>query len=87
MQLLKKEGLYDLQFPHTNLNGFNSFELENLKVIAVLYQAGYLTIAEEDQDCLYRLDYPNKEVHDSMLENLLETFAGVNAESSTAVVN
>jgi Predicted AAA-ATPase len=87
MQLLKKEGLYDLQFPHTNLNGFNSFELENLKVIAVLYQAGYLTIAEEDEDGLYRLDYPNKEVHDSMLENLLETFAGVNAESSSALVN
>jgi hypothetical protein len=61
INLLKKEGIYDLHFPPINPSGFESFELDRLKPIAILFQTGYLTILEKDEDGLIQLDYPNKE--------------------------
>jgi hypothetical protein len=86
MNLLRQEGMYDLNFPPLNPGGFETFELDHLKPEAVLFQAGYLTIQHCDSDGLIHLDYPNKEVRDSMLENLIETFTGVHAERSTSLV-
>lgn len=70
VHLLKSEGLFDLHFPATSLSGFESFELDQLKPIAILFQTGYLTMQGKDEDGLINLDYPNKEVRDSMLEVL-----------------
>lgn len=86
VQLLKKEGLFDLHFPAMNLNGFESFDLERLKPVSILFQTGYLTIHSKDEDDLVLLDYPNKEVRDSMLEVLIEGFVGVDAEFSSAFI-
>jgi hypothetical protein len=55
-------------------------------VEAILFQTGYLTIQSRDEDGLLILDYPNKEVRDSMLENLIEGFVGVNTERSASLV-
>jgi hypothetical protein len=63
-----------LHFPPLNPAGFETFELDRLKVEAILFQTGYLTIQSRDEDGLLILDYPNKEVRDSMLENLIEGF-------------
>jgi hypothetical protein len=86
VNLLKKEGIYDLYFPAINLSGFESFDLDRLKPIAILFQTGYLTIQHEDEDGLIQLDYPNKEVRDSMLEILIETYVGVDAELSASLI-
>jgi hypothetical protein len=86
IELLKDEGLFALTFENINPNGFDSFELNNLKPVAVLFQTGYLTIQSADEEGLLNLDYPNKEVRDSMLENLIEGFAGVDVEESAALV-
>jgi hypothetical protein len=84
--LLKEEGLYDLNFDHLNPTGFDSFELDNLKLAAILYQTGYLTIKDKDEEGLLTLDYPNKEVRDAMLEHLIEGFVGVDTEFSAALI-
>lgn len=86
VDLLKQEGIYDLHFPPSNLAGFESFDLDRLKPMAILYQTGYLTMKEKDEDGLILLDYPNKEVKDSMLEILIETYVGIDAEFSTALI-
>jgi len=86
INLLKKEGLYDLNFNHLNPTGFDSFELNNLKLAAILYQTGYLTIKDKDEEGLLTLDYPNKEVRDAMLEHLIEGFVGVDTEFSAALI-
>jgi len=86
INLLKKEGIYELHFPPVNPSGFETFELDRLKIEAILFQTGYLTIQYRDADGLIQLDYPNKEVRDSMLENLIEGFTGVPVERSTALV-
>jgi hypothetical protein len=71
VNILKAEGVFDLHFPATSLSGFESFELDQIKPIALLFQTGYLTIQSKDEDGLVSLDYPNKEVRDSMLEVLI----------------
>jgi hypothetical protein len=86
INLLRKEGIYELHFPPLNPGGFETFELERLKVEAILFQTGYLTIQSRDEDGLLVLDYPNKEVRDSMIENLIEGFVGVNTERSASLV-
>jgi hypothetical protein len=86
VNILKAEGVFDLHFPATTLSGFESFELDQIKPIALLFQTGYLTIQSKDEDGLVSLDYPNKEVRDSMLEVLIERFVGVDTELSAALI-
>jgi len=53
----------------------SSFDVENIKLEVILYQAGYLTIDEmlEDEDGIeYRLKVPNKEVQLSLNNFILE---------------
>jgi hypothetical protein len=55
---------------------FDSFEINNLNVIAILFQAGYLTIKAYDNNTdVYTLGYPNYEVAKSFKENVLDLFS------------
>ena len=46
-------------------------------IIALLYQAGYLTIKGYEQEgCLYKLGFPNKEVSSGFFNNLLSVTVG-----------
>ena len=57
----------------------SKFDVEDMAAEALLFQTGYLTIrnVEEDVDGtpLYRLDYPNHEVRRGLNESLLSTLA------------
>ena len=48
-----------------------AFDIQRLDIYPLLFQTGYLTIKSKTQDGLYILDYPNKEVRQSMLEYLI----------------
>ena len=53
----------------------SSFDVDDIATEALLFQTGYLTIREERSlggKALYRLDYPNREVRQSLNECLLE---------------
>jgi hypothetical protein len=64
---------------------FQKFSVDNMDALAVLYQSGYLTIADYDEEFgIYTLDYPNEEVRASFAEALLEYYvkasvAGINS--------
>ena len=52
----------------------SKFDVEDIKIEALMFQTGYLTIAEEQQvghHTRFRLDYPNLEVELSLNEGLL----------------
>ena len=52
----------------------SKFDVEDIATEALLFQTGYLTIAGErnlNGKTLYRLDYPNREVKQSLNEHLL----------------
>jgi hypothetical protein len=44
VNLLKQVGIFDLYFQPINLSGFESFDRDRFKPIAILFQTGYLTI-------------------------------------------
>lgn len=72
LQLLKEGDYFIPQLPHlvADESLLNSFDIENLRLETVLFQAGYLTIAAQEIDAddfiLYRLRLPNKEVRRSL---------------------
>jgi hypothetical protein len=56
--------------------GFNTFELDKLEIIPLLFQTGYLTIKSYTPERrLYTLGYPNFEVESAFLANLLSAFS------------
>ncbi len=52
---------------------FSTFELEDLKPEAILFQTGYVTISEIENR-LYTFNYPNQEVKTSFLEILFHSY-------------
>ena len=56
---------------------FDKFTLEQLDIYNLLFQTGYLTIKSVRRrkwQLVYKLGYPNEEVRQSFLQNLLEAF-------------
>lgn len=52
---------------------FSQFDIENLQLEALLFQAGYVTI-KNVQGSLYQFGYPNQEVKTAFLENLFRSY-------------
>ena len=62
-------------------SAFSSYEIENLKIVPIFFQTGYLTIAGYDKERMeYTLSYPNFEVKNSMTECLAEAYSLVDRE-------
>ena len=65
----------DLENRMTDMELVSKFDVEDIEIEALMFQTGYLTIVEElgdEDDDLYRLDYPNFEVKRSLNRGLLE---------------
>ncbi|MDX2134098.1 MAG: AAA family ATPase [Saprospiraceae bacterium] len=77
IDLLKKEGVFELNPAGQTVLDFDTFDLEDIRPYGLLYQTGYLTIQSRDEYGQYTLDYPNREVKDAMVAYLLEAFGGV----------
>jgi hypothetical protein len=59
----------NLEIPET---AFSTYDLENLRLEALLFQTGYVTIHDYD-GTLYRLGYPNQEVKTSFSDYLYDS--------------
>ena len=60
---------------------FGAYELENLAVLPLLFQTGYLTIKEYDKAFMtYILGYPNFEVENSFQYALLSSYSGIHVD-------
>jgi PAS domain-containing protein len=53
---------------------FSTFDIDRLRLEALLFQTGYLTISDVSQG-VYRFDYPNQEVRTSFAKSLLYAVA------------
>lgn len=71
-----REGFhYDLNHLLAGEVMFESFTVDDLNWLALLFQTGYLTILNYDPASrLYTLGYPNREVEDTMHQHLLAAF-------------
>ena len=52
---------------------FSTYDLDNLKPEAILFQTGYITI-KDVEDQIFCFDYPNLEVKTAFLKHLLDSF-------------
>jgi hypothetical protein len=75
IKLIKKQediDLLELDNIELQIFGFDSFEIDNLNLIAIMYQAGYLTLKDYDKTTqIYTLGYTNYEIEKSFKESLL----------------
>jgi hypothetical protein len=69
---------------------FDSFEIDNMDISALLFQTGYLTIKKiylKREKKRYRLSYPNKEVRDSFLTYLFRDYTQKDVALTSKVID
>ncbi|GHV15433.1 ATPase AAA [Fibrobacterales bacterium] len=78
----------NLEKMELSADAFDDYRGDTLRAIPVLYQSGYLTIADYDpESMLYTLDYPNDEVRIGFAKALSAAYSGVEFERQGALVN
>jgi hypothetical protein len=90
IELIKKQkiDLFHLDKFSFAMNEFHKFDIENLDAVVVLYQAGYLTISDyDDEEGRYFLDYPNLEVRSSFSKSLLLGCFDVSSNNADALIS
>ena len=75
IQLIRRNKSEITEFENVTVNSyiFESYDIENIDIVAPLFQTGYLTIKKitiKNNKETYHLSYPNKEVRDSFLTYL-----------------
>ncbi len=80
---LIKERDYDLtEIPaEVKSTMFSTYEVEDLEILPLLFQTGYLTITGY-KDRYYRLDYPNREVKESFCDEILKVMGEIKDRES-----
>lgn len=89
LELIRKNNynIRNIQGELLSSRDFNSYDVERIPLLPILYNTGYLTISEVEEPrplhIDYRLDYPNEEVRISFLEQFVDdAFSkGTNARS------
>ena len=71
----QKINILDLNNLQVEYESFSKYDVENMEAAPLLYQSGYLTIADYNEQLnLFTLDYPNEEVRSSFSRSLLEQY-------------
>jgi uncharacterized protein YqfB (UPF0267 family) len=87
IDILKERRFFNLNNIKATAPMFESYEIEHLEARAILFQTGYLTIKSYDKRRnLYTLDYPNREVEESMHNHLIAALRGIYPADSRAPV-
>ncbi len=75
MKMCREHHLYEFDEISIHQSDLSNFDIENLKIEPILFQTGYLTILGENPIFRsYKLGFPNMEVRESYLRNLLEAY-------------
>jgi Predicted AAA-ATPase/PD-(D/E)XK nuclease superfamily len=86
MKMCRHNHFYKFDQVSIHTADVGNFDIENLKIIPVLFQTGYLTIIKEDILNSYVLSFPNIEVRESYLRNLADTYINSDVISSTNIL-
>ncbi|MDR3013450.1 MAG: ATP-binding protein [Chitinispirillales bacterium] len=84
----QKIDIANLSDMRVDYSDFRKYDVENMKAEPVLYQSGYLTITnynEEDEE--FTLDYPNIEVRSSFTKSLLKQYLQAPENVSAALIS
>ena len=76
IEQMREKAFYNIENQTVNGIIFEKFDIENIELISLLFQTGYLTVKElGERDNYYVLDYPNHEVRESMYQFLIDDLA------------
>ena len=64
---------------------FDKFDIADININLMLFQTGYLTVKKRLED-IYVLSYPNREVEQALLNNLMEAYSGHSLEDSEKLI-
>jgi hypothetical protein len=82
----QKINILDLERSSVTLNDFQKFDVEKMDAVPVLYQSGYLTIVDyDDERNRFVLDYPNVEVRASFAGSLVDGYFQAPSEKARAL--
>lgn len=89
INLTKELQLFDFDKQETSLIHLSTFDIENIDLIPLMFQTGYLTFKDYDEiGEIYTLGFPNKEVKKSYLEILLDAYTSpVSGKRGIVMVN
>ena len=75
INLSKKQEMFDFENTRVSALQLGAYDLENLNALPLMFQTGYLTIKDyDDETGIYVLDYPNQEVRASFMEVLVNNY-------------
>lgn len=87
MKLCREQHFYKFDKITLNQSDLGNFDIENLKIEPILFQTGYLTIVDYDPLFRnYKLSFPNEEVRESYLRNLLDTYIGSSRLNASSIL-
>ena len=86
LKLMKEQRLFAIDNLEVNELAFASYDIEQLQILPILFQTGYLTIKSKEEFGLYRLGYPNREVEASMLMYLIGELSHAEPALTTPMV-
>jgi len=76
VEMCRDQKLYELENTELSFVELSSFNIENLQLLPVMFQTGYLTISGYDEQLdIYSLDYPNVEVKSAYTQGLLQMYS------------
>ena len=76
LQQMKKRNIFQVENARIDRMDMESYDINNLAPIPLLFQTGYLTIKEIDTETgMFLLDYPNQEVRQSMYRFMIDGLA------------
>ena len=85
---LRKHRLYNISKLETTASVLTSFEAQNLDTTCLLFQTGYLTLTDRDEETgLYTLDFPNKEVRHALTQYIMSSYRMDNHAALPTVVD
>ncbi len=88
MKMCREAHLYQFEEVFLNQSDLGNFDIENIKIEPLLFQTGYLTIVDEDPVFRqYKLSFPNLEVRESYLNNLLQAYIDSSQMQTSPILN
>ncbi len=85
---LRKHRLYNISKLETTASVLTSFDAQNLDTACLLFQTGYLTLTDRDEETgLYTLDFPNKEVRHALTQYIMSSYRVDNHAALPTVVD
>ena len=88
VKIMREKLVFDVENSRINIIKLDKYDIENLDLVPLLFQTGYLTVKSIDPSTREMvLDYPNNEVRESMYSYMIDSFAGNEHRPDASITN